>query len=582
MGVLNTNSAVRLNATFAPLTPPAGRVGFASQSGGLGIELLARADQVGLGISTFVSMGNKADVSGNDLIQYWDEDPDTDVILLYLESFGNPRKFARLARRVARRKPIIAVKSGRTVAGARGTSSHTAALAAPDVAVDALFRQAGVIRVDTLEQLFDVATVVLHQPLPVGRHVAIITNGGGPGILAADACIAAGLEVPELSEGAQQALRSFLSPAAGVSNPVDLVASATPEQYEQALETLLGDDGIDACLVLFVSPLVTRADDVERAVVRGAAATPKPVVACFLGRNGALDLLPGRADTRRIPSFAFPEAAARALGRAAELADWRRRPEGEIPELDGVDLDAARRLVAAGLVQHPEGGWLDPSAARDLLTSVGVRVAPTVMVDTADAAVRTASELGGPIVLKAGSGAIVHKSDVGAVHVGLRTPDEVRGAFDALAARLGEQMGGAVVQPMLPPGVETIVGITRDRSFGSLVLFGMGGFQAELVQDTALRILPLTDLDAHELVRALRGSPLLFEYRNTPPMAVDALEDLLLRVGGLADAIPEVAELDCNPVIVSPTDATVVDVKVRLAPPDPAPPPGVRRLRDPA
>jgi acetyl coenzyme A synthetase (ADP forming)-like protein len=582
LGVLNTNLNIRLNATFAPLTPPAGRVGFASQSGGLGIELLARADQVGLGISTFVSMGNKADVSGNDLIQYWDEDPDTDVILLYLESFGNPRKFARLARRVARRKPIIAVKSGRTVAGARGTSSHTAALAAPDVAVDALFRQAGVIRVDTLEELFDVATVVLHQPLPAGRRVAIVTNGGGPGILAADACIAAGLEVPELSAAIQQALRSFASPDAGVSNPVDLVASATADQYEQVLGTLLRDDGIDACLVLFVAPLVTRAEDVGRAVVRGAAATAKPVVSCFLGRNGVLDLLPGRADARRIPSFAFPEAAARALGRAADLADWRRRPEGQTPELDGVDLEAARRFVADHLSRQPEGAWLDPPAARQLLTSVGVRVVTTISVDDVDAAVGAAADLGGPVVLKAGSGAIVHKSDVGGVRVGLQTPDDVRAAYNDMEKSLGAQMGRAVVQPMLPSGVETIVGITRDRSFGSLVLFGMGGFQAELMQDTALRILPLTDIDAHELVRTLRGSPLLFGYRNTPPMAVDALKDLLLRVGGLADAIPEIAELDCNPVIVSPIDAIAVDVKVRLAPPDPAPPPGVRRLRDPA
>ena len=581
MGVLNTSPSIRLNATFAPFTPPAGRVGFASQSGGLGIEILARARQVGLGISTFVSMGNKADVSGNDLIQYWDEDPDTDVILLYLESFGNPQKFARLARRVARRKPIIAVKSGRTAAGARGTSSHTAALAVPDVAVDALFRQAGVIRVDTLEQLFEVATVVLHQPLPPGRRVAIITNGGGPGILAADACLAAGLEVPELAEQTQQTLRSFASPDAGVSNPVDLVASAAAEQFERALRTLLDDDGIDACIVVFVAPMVTRAEDVGRAVVRGAAGATKPVVSCFLGRNGTLELLAGDEPSSPIPSFAFPEAAVSALGRAADLADWRRRPEGRVPELDGMDVDAARRLVADALGRRPQGVWLDPSEAHDLLASVGVRVAPTTSVDDADAAVRAAEELGGPVVLKAGSGAIVHKSDVGAVRVGLRTSEEVRAAFDTMLARLGPDMGGGVVQPMLPSGVEMVVGITRDRSFGSLVLFGMGGFQAQLVRDTALRILPLTDVDAREMIRALRSSPILFGYRNTPPLAVDTLEDLLLRVGGLADAIPEIAELDCNPVIVSTSDAVAVDVKVRLSAPEPGPPPGVRRLREP-
>jgi acetyl coenzyme A synthetase (ADP forming)-like protein len=581
MGVINTDPAVRLNATFAPHAPITGRVGFASQSGGLGIELLTRADEVGLGVSTFVSMGNKADVSGNDLIQFWDEDRNTDVILLYLESFGNPRKFSRLARRVARRKPIVAVKGGRSSAGARGTSSHTAALAAPDVAVDALFRQAGVIRVDTLEELFGVASVVLHQPLPAGRRVAIVTNGGGPGILAADACIAAGLEVPELSAATQQAIRAFASPDAGVSNPIDLVASATAAQYEQALRTVLADEDLDACLVLFVPPLVTRVEDVGRAVASAAVDATKPIIACFLGRNGVLDLLPGGGE-RRIPSFAFPEAAASALARAAELAEWRQRPEGRVPELPDLDLERARRLVEDRLRDEPAGTWLDPGTARDLLASIGVRAAPTVHVDTAEAAAAAAASFGRPVALKAGSGAILHKSDVGAVRLDLADPSEVRDAFVAMREALSSEMGGAVVQPMAGPGVETIVGVTRDRSFGSLVLFGMGGFQAELLQDTALRILPLTDADAHELVRAVRGSPLLFGYRNTPAAAVDALEDTLLRVARLAEAIPEIAELDCNPVIVSTSDATVVDVKVRLVRPAPAPPPGIRRLREPA
>jgi acetyl coenzyme A synthetase (ADP forming)-like protein len=582
MGIINTHPDVRLNATFAPINPAPGRVGFASQSGGLGIELLARAGEFGLNVSTFVSMGNKADVSSNDFIQYWDEDPDTDVILLYLESFGNPRKFSRLARRVARHKPIVAVKGGRTPAGERATSSHTAALAAPDVAVDALFRQAGVIRVDTLEELFGVGTVVRHQPLPPGRRVGVITNGGGPGILAADACAASGLEVPELSSATQAALRSFVSPDAAVANPVDLVASASAEQFERAVHTLLDDPVIDALIVLFVPPLVTRAEDVADAVMAGSADTDdKPVVACFLGRNGTIDLLSAADGARRIPSFAFPEAAAGALAHAAQLAEWRQRPVGQIPELDQLDLDAAQRIVSDRLAHHPDGEWLDPHVARDLLSSVGVPVLPTVWVATADGAVAAARDLGGPVALKAGSGSIVHKADVGAVRLGLVGDAAVRDAFTTMQESLGDTMGGAVVQPMVEAGVETIVGVTRDRSFGSLVLFGMGGFQAELVRDTALRIVPVTDVDAAELVRSLRGSPLLFGYRNLAPVAVDVLEDLLVRVGQLADAVPEVAELDCNPVIVSAVGATAVDVKVRLAPVGPAPPPGVRRLREP-
>lgn len=581
MGFVNTSPEVRANATFAPFMPVPGRVAFASQSGGLGIELLARAGALGLGTSSFVSLGNKADVSGNDLLQYWDEDPDTDVILLYLESFGNPHKFARLARRVARRKPIIAVKSGRSPAGARGARSHTAALASPDVAVDALFRQAGIMRVDTLEQLFDTAAVVLHQPLPPGRRVAIVSNGGGPGILATDACVAAGLTVDELSDETQARLRAALSPDAGVRNPVDLVASASAEVYEQAMRVLLADDAIDAILVAFVPPLVTRAEDVAEAITRvGSEAGDKPVVACFLGRNGTLDLLPGDSDggTRRIPTFAFPESAAAALGRAADHADWRRRPEGVVPVLPGLDADRARAMIDDRLGHHPDGEWLDPHVARDLLACFGVPVVATEWAATGAGAAAAADALGYPVALKAGSGEIVHKSDQGGVHLGLETHDAVREAFATMESALGHAMGGAVVQPMLPAGVETIVGVTRDASFGSLVLFGMGGFQAELMRDTALRIVPITDIDAHELVRALRASPMLFGYRNSPVCDVDALEDLVLRVGAMADALPEIAELDCNPVVVATNGATVVDVKIRLAPVEVDPHDGVRHL----
>jgi acetyl coenzyme A synthetase (ADP forming)-like protein len=581
MGVVNTNPEVRLLATFAPLAPAPGRIAFASQSGGLGIEVLARAEASGLGISTFVSMGNKADISGNDLIQYWEDDPETDVILLYLESFGNPQKFARLARRVGRRKPIVALKAGRTSAGERATASHTAALAVPDVAVDALFHQAGVIRVDTVDELFDVGTLLRYQPLPAGQRVAIITNGGGPGILAADACAAAGLNVPELASSTQAALRTFLSPDAAVGNPVDLVASASADQYERTLRILLDGDDVDAVIALFVPPLVTRAEDVADAIGRaGAGAGDKPVIASFGGGTGALELLAGPPDAARVPSFGGPEAASAALGHAARLGEWRRRPPGERPALAHLDLETARQVVTTSLGQHRSSAWLDATDAQALLTAVGVPVVPSAHVVSSDAAVHAAAEFDGPVALKAASSTIVHKSDVGAVRLDLRTEDEVRAAFRDMRDALGQEMGGAVVQPMTAPGVETIVGITRDQSFGSLVLFGMGGFQAELLRDTALRILPLTDVDAHDLVRSLRTSPLLFGYRSAPPVAVEALEDVLLRVAQLAEGVPEIAELDANPVIVSGTGAVAVDVKVRVAAPIAAVP-DVRRLREP-
>jgi acetyl coenzyme A synthetase (ADP forming)-like protein len=567
LGVVNTNPAVRMNATFAPVPPEPGRVAFLSQSGGLGIELMARARALGLGISEFVSVGNKADVSGNDLLQHWEHDANSDVILLYLESFGNPRKFARLARRIAREKPIVAVKSGRTPAGSRAASSHTAALASSDVAVDALFDQTGVIRVDTLEELLHTAQVVANQPLPRGRRVAIIANAGGPGILAADACTGAGLEVNVLSDVTQKALRAFAAPDASVRNPIDLVAGASADNFEQALRVVLADDAVDAALAIFVPPLVTEASDVARAIA--AAATDshgKTVVACFLGRDGIPDELRRDATRPSVPSFAFPEAAARALGHAAHLAAWRARPIGSEPALSGIDVERARTLVREQLAAQRDGVWLDAGATAELMKSFGVPIASARVVGSADAAARAASELGFPVALKAAAGTLVHKSEAGGVAIDLRDAAAVRDAFDAMRAKLGATMGDAIVQEMAPPGVETIVGITQDPSFGPLVLFGMGGVTAELLADRALRIVPMTDEDAHSLVRSLRASPLLFGYRGRPAVAADAVEEILLRVARLADELPEVTELDLNPVIVHEHGAVAVDVKVRCQP----------------
>jgi acetyl coenzyme A synthetase (ADP forming)-like protein len=582
LGVVNTDPAVRMNATFSPVPPVAGNVAFLSQSGGLGIELMHRAGRLGMGISSFVSVGNKADVSGNDLLQHWEEDPRTGVILLYLESFGNPRKFARLARRVARSKPIVAVKSGRTGAGTRAASSHTAAMASPDVAVDALFRQTGVIRVDTLEQLLDTAQVLAHQPLPAGRRVAIVANAGGPGILAADACAGAGLDVPELDAATQRRLREFVNPDSSVRNPIDLVAGAPATAFEEAVGVVLADDRIDAVLAIFVPPLVTRADDVARAIAAASARSDdKPVVACFLGREGVPDELVGDGAQRPVPSFAFPESAAQALARAADLADWRRRPEGVVPDLDDLDVERARSLVAGHLDGAPPTGvWLDARGAAELCACFGIDVVESVPAASPDDAALVAARLGFPVALKAGAPDLVHKTDVGGVALGLPDERALRHAFDRMRAQLGDAMGGAVVQPMVPEGVETIVGVTHDRSFGPLVMFGMGGTAAELLRDRSFRVLPVTDVDAAELVRSLRTSPLLFGYRNTPEVDVGALEALLVRVGLLADELPEVAEMDANPVIVSPSGAIAVDLKLRLAPPPRDQGATVRRMRD--
>jgi acyl-CoA synthetase (NDP forming) len=531
-------------------------------------------------VASFVSLGNKADVSGNDLLQHWEQDARTDVILLYLESFGNPRKFARLARRVSRTKPIVAVKSGRTVAGSRAASSHTAALASPDVAVDALFSQAGVVRVDTLEELLGTAMVLAQQPLPKGPRVAIVSNAGGPGILAADACAGARLEVPELSAETQARLREFVAADASVRNPIDLVAGATADDFGRALRVVLADDDIDAVVVIFTPPLVTRADDVAAAIAAAAAdAGETPIVACFLGRSGIPPELRPAGTHRTIPSFAFPEDAARALGRAADVAAWRAKPVGTVPMFVDVDVERARDVVAQALGAHPEGAWLDVLSARELLRSFGVNLVPLRVANSSDEAASAATELGYPVVLKAASPELVHKTDVGGVILHLDDAAAVRAAFERMHAQLGARMGGAVVQPMIGAGVETIVGSTHDPAFGPLVLFGMGGVTAELLGDHALRIVPLTDEDAREQVRSLRSSPLFFGYRGAPAVNVEALENLLLRVGVLADEIPEVAEMDLNPVIVDDRDAIGVDVKIRVEPAPARLPPDFRRMR---
>jgi acetyl coenzyme A synthetase (ADP forming)-like protein len=579
MGVINTAPTVAMNGTFAPVAPLPGRVALCSQSGAIGIAALERSSRLGLGISSFVSVGNKADVSGNDLLQYWEDDPGTDVVLLYLESFGNPGKFHRIAQRVACRKPIIAVKSGRSRAGSRGASSHTAALASPDRAVDALFRQTGVIRVDTMEQLFDTAAVLAHQPVPAGRRVAIVGNSGGPGVLAADACEASGLEVPELSAATQQSLRGCLPPAAGVRNPVDMMASAGPSTYQDALRILLADAEIDAVIVVCTSTNAAPIADVAVALADVAAELwDKPLVANLVGFEGIPE--PLRGERAVLPCFPFPETAAQALARAAWYGDWRRRPVGQFPSLDRIDLRAPRPIVAEFLVEQPDGGWLDPVAAAGILTAFGIPVTPLAFAASAADAAEAAARISGPVALKAAG--VLHKTDVGGVRLGLDRPDAVAAAYDEMATQVaaaGESMIGAHVQAMAAPGVETIAGVVRDPGFGPLVMFGLGGVAAELVGDTALKVAPLTDQDAAELVRSLRSSPLLFGYRGSTPVDTAALEDLLLRLSRLGEQVPELAELDLNPVIARPGSVVVVDWRMRLTPAGRRPSLDLRRLR---
>lgn len=564
MGVVNTDPQVMLNGTFATTWPLPGRVGFSSQSGAIGLAVMEHASSLGLGLSSFVSIGNSADISGNDLLCYWETDPGTDVILLYLESFGNPRRFGRLARRIARNKPIVAVKSGRSAAGARAASSHTGAiLAASDAAVDALCSQNGVIRTDTLEQMFDVAALLTSQPLPRGRRVGIVTNAGGLGILCADAAEAHGLEIPAFSDETVSRLREHLAPEAAAGNPVDMIASASGQDYGRVIRAVAASGEVDAVIVLYIPPLEAQAPDVAGHVVdaiRGIGGAV-PVLTSFMSAKGVPAEL--RAADIQVPSFAFPEDAAIALARVAQLGAWRQRPEGRIPRFAGSRPDEAAGILASGLERG--GGWLEPDEVDRLLACYGVPVARSERAGTLEEAASAAGRIGGPVAVKVIGP--VHKTDVGGVRLNLRGPSEVGSAAAEMAdaARAaGEEVRGFLVQEMVEDGIEMLVGVANDRLFGPVIACGAGGANVELLRDVAVRVAPITDLDAEDMIRSLATFPLLDGYRGAAKADIEALKEVLLRVGALAFAHPEITEMDCNPVMVMPDGALVVDTRVRV------------------
>ena len=574
LGLLNTDPAVRLNASFAPDFPPPGRIAFSSQSGALGLAIISLARQRGLGLSKFVSVGNKADVSGNDLLQYWEQDGQSDVILLYLESFGNPRRFARIAKRVSQQKPIVAVKAGRTSAGKRAASSHTAALAASDVAVDALFHQTGVIRAETLDEMFDLASALGAQPLPGGRRVAILTNAGGLGILCADACETNGLVVQEPSEATKRRLKEFLPATASVANPVDMIASATSDDFRKAVEILLAAGEVDALIALTIH--VALADTAAFAqgiatgvrAARAAGGAGKPVLTCIM--DG--DKRPSSASKgEQLPNYSFPENAARVLAKLANYSDWRKQPEGLIPEFEDIEPEVARTLCQ-GAIKERGTCWLCAEEVRKVLSALALPLPRGGVCRTSDEAAQLAAGIGFPVALKLASRQIVHKSEVGGVQLNLHDEASVRQAFAAIHDRLAnenrlEAFDGVLVQPMIAGGVELMVGVTQDPSFGPLIAFGLGGIHVEILHDVGFRVTPITDLDAKELIRGIKGYRLLEGYRGHPPADITAIEDLLLRVARLVEEVPQISELDLNPVIALPPGqgCWIADARIRVA-----------------
>jgi acyl-CoA synthetase (NDP forming)/RimJ/RimL family protein N-acetyltransferase len=562
LGVLNTAPGVRLNATLAPRLPSRGRTGFFCQSGALGTAILADAEARGLGLSTFVSAGNRADVSGNDLLQYWETDPDTDLVLLYLESFGNPRKFARLARRLARTKPIVAVKSGRHAVRSQLAATSTEI---DEVSVQALFEQAGVVRVESLAQLFDTALVFAHQPLPAGPRVAIVGNSSAIGLLAADTARAQGLRL--------------------ASDPVDVGPQAGPEQFAAAVGEALTSPDTDALVVVFAPPVAIPGTAYARALRETVVelGQHKPIVSTFLAAEGVPDELAvlsedGVASRGSIPSYPSPERAVNALAKVVRYAAWRQRPQGTLVRPSGIHTEQAQEIVRE-LLSAEDGKPTvlpDPDVVR-LLGCYGIDVVPFHVVSTVDDAVTAAAELGYPVTLKAVDERLRGRPDLAGVRLDLASEDAVRRAYAVLREISGED--DVYVQQMAPKGLSCVIGLQDDPSFGSLVSFGLSGLVSTLLGDRAYRAVPVTDVDAATLLREPRTAPLLTGYRGDEPADLAALQDMVLRAAALAEDNPEVRSLTLDPILASPDGAFVANARLVLGPPPSRPDTGPRRLR---
>jgi acetyl coenzyme A synthetase (ADP forming)-like protein len=569
LGIINPASA--LNASFSPVFPSAGHVALSSQSGALGLTILELARERGIGISTFVSVGNKADVSSNDLLEYWAGDPHTNVITLYLESFGNPRRFAEIARAVGRTKPIVAVKSGRTRAGGRAATSHTAALAASDAVVDALFQGSGGIRADPIDEMFDIASCLELQPLPSGRRVAIVTNAGGPGILAVDACERAGLVVTEFSEPTRAELASFLPASASLGNPVDMVASADAEQYRRTVKTTLCAGDADGLIVIYTPVDPSHSAAIVRGITDGviaarAAGCRKPVLACL--QTAGLRPAPVAAGAERLPNYVFPESAARALAKVTTYAEWRSRPVPASCRWEDVRLEQTRHLCQQ-VIGARGNDWLTGEELQRVLGAYGITFITPAFADTADGAVDAAHTFGYPVVAKVMTTGASHKTDFDGVRVDVRSDDDLRRACATLKASAERHLvpfGGFWIQPMIQGGVELMVGLAHDSLFGPVIGFGRGGTDVEIERDVHFRLVPITGQDADELLRESRAWPRLTGFRGRAASDVAALRELLQRVSQLAAEVPEILEMDLNPVIALPSGLgyAAVDARVKV------------------
>ena len=565
LGVVNTHPDVRLDACFAESLPERGDIGFVSQSGALGGGILNILKDLNLGFAQFVSIGNQADINAETALENWENDDDVKQILLYMESIANPANFRKLAERISKKKPILALKAGRSAAGASAASSHTGSLAGADRAADALLKQSGVIRELGLRELFSTAKVFSNCPIPKGNRVAIVTNSGGPGIMATDAVVSHGMEIAQLTDETKAKLKSFLPAAASVKNPVDMIASAPIEHYRQTVETVLADPNVDMVMVIYLPFLGLADTDVADALMEIKAAPPeKPIVGVFMTTSRFFAELADRHVS--VPFYMYAEEAVDALARLDIQRRWIERPVGQIPEL-AVDAERARTIFKAAAAEGRKE--LTTRESLEVLDAYGVRICRSGMAKTVDEAVEIAERIGFPVVMKMTSKTTSHKTDVGGVRVGIRSAEALRREYADLVEKLEAKglldgLEGVLIQEMVEGKREMVCGIASDPQYGPMVMFGLGGVFVEVLKDVVFRLAPLTDVDAAEMVRSVKAFKLLQGARGTTPAQIDRVEETLLRISRLVSDFPAVKELDINPLMISEKSGEPIAVDGRI------------------
>ena len=566
LGVVNTNPEISLDACFAESLPVAGDIGFVSQSGALGGGILNILKDLNLGFAQFVSIGNQADVNAETALEYWENDPEVKQILLYMESIPDPVNFRRLASRISKKKPVLALKAGRSAAGASAASSHTGSLAGGDRAADALLKQSGVIRELSLRELFSSAKVFANCPIPKGDRVAIVTNSGGPGIMATDAVCGHGMQMAQISDETKAKLREFLPAAASVKNPVDMIASAPLEHYRRTVETVLADPAVDMVMVIYLPFLGLKDIDVAQALMEiRAAHSEKPIVGVFMTTSEFFSKLSEMQVT--VPFYMYSEEAADAMKRLNDQRLWMARPEGEFPELPE-DTNRVMQIfrTAANEGRHE----LTTRESLDVLDAAGVRICRSGMAHSEDEAAAVAEKTGYPVVMKMTSKTTSHKTDVGGVRVGIASEEDLRREYRDLIGKLEakgllEGLEGVLIQEMVKSKRELVTGIATDPQFGPMVMFGLGGVFVEVLKDVAFRLAPLTDIDAKDLIHSVKCVKLLEGARGFTPAQMDKVEETLLRISQLAHVHRFVKELDINPLMISDKDGEPIAVDARIA-----------------